>query len=149
MYDKDYDIPDDPRPEIKHKEIDPLLELHVDIDYKEFMLDNMIRMLEKAKRIHKKQNDYWDSYGDNYKLDEVKDFVLRNKHDIIGIMGSKVKWLETADPKNWEYDFDIYYNILLKLTTQIPPVITSYKRSIRKLENKLKEMRNESDGSKY
>lgn len=127
-WDSGYDIPDDPRPEEKS-----LSENEEKYVYKQHMLSKLDDLREEAMILRLKQLNYWDSYGDNYMLDEIPFFILRNKDDISGVV-KDAKWILTADPNEWEEDFRLYYGLMVRFIKVSRFVIQSYEKSIKKLE---------------
>ena len=127
-WDSGYDIPDDPRPEEKN-----LSENEEKYLYKQHMLSKLDDLREEAMILRLKQLNYWDSYGDNYMLDEIPFFILRNKDDISGVV-KDAKWILTADPNEWEEDFRLYYGLMVRFIKVSRFVIQSYEKSIKKLE---------------
>lgn len=127
-WDSEYDIPDDPRPEEKN-----LSENEEKYLYKQHMLTKLSDLREEAMILRLKQLNYWDSYGDNYMLDEIPFFILRNKDDISGVV-KDAKWILTADPNEWEEDFRLYYGLMVRFIKVSQFVIQSYEKSMKKLE---------------
>lgn len=127
-WDSEYDIPDDPRPEEKN-----LSENEEKYLYKQHMLTKLSDLREEAMILRLKQLNYWDSYGDNYMLDEIPFFILRNKNDISGVV-KDAKWILTADPNEWEEDFRLYYGLMVRFIKVSQFVIQSYEKSMKKLE---------------
>ena len=127
-WDSGYDIPDDPKPEEKN-----LSENEEKYLYKRHMLSKLDDLREEAMILRLKQLNYWDSYGDNYMLDEIPFFILRNKDDISGVV-KDAKWILTADPNEWEEDFRLYYGLMVRFIKVSRFVIQSYKKGIKKLE---------------
>ena len=127
-WDSEYDIPDDPRPEEKN-----LSENEEKYLYKQHMLTKLSDLREEAMILRLKQLNYWDSYGDNYMLDEIPFFILRNKDDISGVV-KDAKWILTADPNEWEEDFRLYYGLMVRFIKVSQFVLQSYKQSMKKLE---------------
>lgn len=127
-WDSEYDIPDDPRPEEKN-----LSENEEKYLYKHHMLSKLSDLREEAMILRLKQLNYWDSYGDNYMLDEIPFFILRNKDDISGVV-KDAKWILTADSNEWEEDFRLYYGLMVRFIKVSQFVIQSYEKSIKKLE---------------
>lgn len=127
-WNSEYDIPDDPRPEEKQ-----LSENEEKYLYKQHMLSKLSDLREEAMILRLKQLNYWDSYGDNYMLDEIPFFILRNKDDISGVV-KDAKWILTADPNEWEEDFRLYYGLMVRFIKVSQFVIQSYEKSMKKLE---------------
>lgn len=127
-WNSEYDIPDDPRPEEKN-----LSENEEKYLYKQHMLTKLSDLREEAMILRLKQLNYWDSYGDNYMLDEIPFFILRNKNDISGVV-KDAKWILTADPNEWEEDFRLYYGLMVRFIKVSQFVIQSYEKSMKKLE---------------
>lgn len=127
-WNSEYDIPDDPRPEEKQ-----LSENEEKYLYKQHMLSKLSDLREEAMILRLKQLNYWDSYGDNYMLDEIPFFILRNKDDISGVV-KDAKWILTADPNEWEEDFRLYYGLMVRFIKVSQFVLQSYKQSMKKLE---------------
>ena len=127
-WNSEYDIPDDPRPEEKN-----LSENEEKYLYKQHMLSKLSDLREEAMILRLKQLNYWDSYGDNYMLDEIPFFILRNKDDISGVV-KDAKWILTADPNEWEEDFRLYYGLMVRFIKVSQFVIQSYEKSMKKLE---------------
>lgn len=127
-WNSEYDIPDDPRPEEKN-----LSENEEKYLYKQHMLTKLSDLREEAMILRLKQLNYWDSYGDNYMLDEIPFFILRNKDDISGVV-KDAKWILTADPNEWEEDFRLYYGLMVRFIKVSQFVIQSYEKSMKKLE---------------
>ncbi len=130
-WDPDYDIPDDPKPITKELvENSP----QDDLFYKEEMKNHLENLRRIAMDLKKRQNDYWDDYGDTYNLEELVDFVHKNKEDIVGILKLRANWLVKADRNNWEDDFYKYYDIILDFIKKSQYVISSYNSQIKKLK---------------
>lgn len=139
-WDSDYDIPDDPRPEdIEIREFSDVEDLQNEIMHKEDMRNYLQGLREKALSLRRKQNDYWDNYGDSYKLEELVEFILENKEDITGVVKNAF-WLVKDTGINWEYRFDFYYDTLLEFIKRSQYAISSYDSGIKKLKEKLKGM---------
>lgn len=136
-WDPEYDIPDDPRP--SEEEVDERQELVDQIYYKEDMVKEISDLKQEVILLLNKQNNYWDDYGDNYKLEELVKFALRNKEAILGVV-KNAKWLEEKKKRNWEEDFFRYYDLLQEFAKRSTFAIGSYNRSIKKMKSKLEEL---------
>jgi hypothetical protein len=101
------------------------------------MVSHIKRIRTEAMQLRVKQNNAWDNYGDNYKLEELKDFILNNKEDILGVV-KNAHWLVKVDKSRWEDDFSIYYDTLLAFIERSLYVISSYETQIKKIKTKLK-----------
>lgn len=133
----DYDIPDDPKPLEEKAEYGDREEFRDAIYFKTEMRDSIQELRTRAMNLNRKQNDYWDNYGDNYKLEEIVDFIIENKEDILGIVRN-ANWLAKVDVDNWEYQFDLYYDTLLAFIERSKFAIKNYDKQIRDLKKKLK-----------
>lgn len=131
-WDPNYDIPDDPKPIDEEINISPFETLQSDIFYKEEMKEHIEKLRRRAMDLRKKQNDYWDDYGDNYNLEELIDFILDNKEYVIGVV-KNATWLVKLKKDKWDYDFKLYYDTLLAFIERSKYVISAYENQIKKL----------------
>lgn len=129
-WNSEYDIPDDPKPVNEQEDLSTEEEKYL---HKQYMLTHLSELREEAMKLRLKQLNYWDSYGDNYMLDEVPYFILRNKEDIVGVV-KDAKWILTANIDEWEDDFRLYYGLMIRFIKVSQYVIESYKQSLKKLE---------------
>lgn len=135
----DYDIPDDPKPEVVEKVYSELEDMVNNLLYKKQMVDHIKELRTEAMQLRVRQNKAWDAYGDNYRLEELVDFILNNREDIVGIV-KNANWLVKVNRNNWEYEFSLYYDTLLAFIERSLYVISSYENQIKKINKKIKEM---------
>jgi len=136
-YNPSYDIPDDPRPVSNYVENNPNSDLSDDILYKEEMVSHIKKLRERAMRLRSRQNHYWESFGDNYNLEELAEFIYTNREYIVGIV-KDARWLATASRYAWEDNFSAYYQLLMTFIERSKYVISSYETQIKKLSRKAK-----------
>ena len=125
-WDPEYDIPDDPKPTDVGNEFDSEEEKHL---HRQYMEQKLTDLREEALLLRKKQNNYWDSYGDNYMLDEIPVFILRNKEEIAGVV-KDAPWILTANEQDWEEDFRYYYALLVRFIKVSQYAIASYQKKL-------------------
>lgn len=123
----DYDIPDEIKPE--KSEFD---ESENEFYNKKYMIMILSDLRKEAINLRKKQNNYWDSYGDNYKLEEIPLFILKNKEEIAGVV-KDAPWILDANINDWENNSNLYYNLLLRFIKVSQYAITSYNKSLSKV----------------
>ena len=124
--DPNYDIPDEIKPD--ETEVD---ESENEFYNKKYMVILLTNLRNEAIRLRKKQNSYWDSYGDNYKLEEIPLFILKNKEEIAGVV-KDAPWILSAKSNEWEDNFILYYGVLVRFIKVSQYAITSYEKSLNK-----------------
>ena len=125
-WNSEYDIPDDPKPTDVSNEFSSEEEKHLN---RQYMQQKLTDLREEALLLRKKQNNYWDSYGDNYMLDEIPVFILRNKEEIAGVV-KDAPWILTANEQDWEEDFRYYYALLVRFIKVSQYAIASYQKKL-------------------
>lgn len=130
-----YDIPDDERP--VQQFIDPDEELSNKYLYNGSQILHFDTLKDEAIKIKREQENRWDNAGDSHNLTGMRDFILKHKTLIQSIM-KEMKWLDVDHRNEWEYHMDWYYVIMQKFIQRCRYVISSYKKTNKKLYAKIK-----------
>ena len=126
--DNAYDIPDEKRPEQELS--DPARDLNDKYMYNVHQIQIMSDLRQEAIKMVKIQNDGWDRCGDLYVSRYLRNFVVENKNEIIGIL-KDLEWIDYGD--DWDINIRYYYRIAQEFIKRSRYAINNYKKANKKI----------------
>jgi len=132
----DYDIPDEERPEQEFP--NPDRERNDKYMYNESQIITIDELRKEAIKLIKVQDDGWDNNGDLYISKDLRNFVVRNKRTIIGVL-KDLKWVKWGD--DWDLNIRWYYDVARKFVKRSQYAVTNYKKANKKILIRFKQRR--------
>jgi len=133
---KDYDIPDENRPEQEFPS--PDRERNDKYMYNESQLLTIGELKKEAIKLIKLQNDGWDNNGDLFASQDLRNFVVKNKRTIMGVL-KDLKWAKWGD--DWDLNIRWYYEVANQFIKRSRYALNNYKKANKKILIRFKQRR--------